>query len=151
MNCTDALKLIDLAVDGEATKEQRNVLAFHLNGCPSCRKAMTVTEAISRETGNLEEPSPPENLLEHVMARVESGNYDKSPLSKTAIPQITWKIAAAIPFVAAAVLILGNLNGSTQSPVIASSKTVKTESYNEDIYTPAPVVAYSRPSSVTTF
>ncbi len=62
MNCSRALKLISLVIDGEATEQQKRLLDFHLMGCDSCKKALLMLKDISIQTRDLPAPAPPENL-----------------------------------------------------------------------------------------
>ncbi len=66
MNCSKALRLINLVIDGEATDYQRRLLDFHLLGCSSCRKAMMMSRDISNIAGNLPAPTPPPDLEKNV-------------------------------------------------------------------------------------
>ncbi len=148
MKCEEALLLMDSILDGEADPEQEQLLRFHLNGCFSCRKAMLLNSSISSEVAALDEPIPPEGIYHAVMDRIASGDYDRSPLKGSSRSFPLWKAAAVIPFAAAALLLLHGGSGAESSrladqPVVTSEETVS--------YTPAPVMAYSRPSSVTTF
>lgn len=154
MKCNDALLLIDYSLDGESTPEQDQLLRFHLNGCPSCQRTMLLNRTLSEKVKELEEPMPPADLTEMVLARLASGNYDKSPIKpkKGNFAKLSaWRIAAVIPFAAALVFLLQNVSGE-QTPTYGST-TIETTSSEADItqYAPAPVVAYSRPSSVSTF
>lgn len=66
MNCSKALRIVSLVIDGEADKYQKRLLDFHLMGCDSCRKAMNLSRDISEITRNLPSPAPPANLEEDV-------------------------------------------------------------------------------------
>ncbi|HPF32764.1 MAG TPA: zf-HC2 domain-containing protein [Candidatus Sabulitectum sp.] len=147
MKCEDALLLMDLVIDGEAGPEDEQLLRFHINGCPSCRKAMLISQSISQAVDGLEEPQPPDDLLQAVTARLASGNYDRSPIRPKRFLPGPWKAAAVLPFAAAAILLFHG--GSSEDPgVLADGQPALEETVN---YTPAPVMAYSRPSSVTSF
>lgn len=148
MKCQDALLLMNSVLDNEADPEEEQLLRFHLNGCGSCRKAMLLNRSFSEEMAGLVEPDPPEDLLQAVTERIASGNYDRSPLKGSSTSFPLWKIAAVIPFAAAALFLFRGGSGGESSSfqeqqVIVSEETVS--------YAPAPVMAYSRPSSVTTF
>ncbi len=147
MKCSEALNLINAVLDHEATQEETDLLRFHLNGCESCTRAMEISSAISSGVETLQEPDPPEDLLELVRNRLADRNYDQTPLKRGIFHSPSWKIAAVIPFAAAALLLWG---GTGESP--SAGKPIASNSGTEIMrYTPAPVVAYSRPSSVTTF
>lgn len=147
MKCEDALVLIDLVIDGEAGPEDEQLLRFHINGCPSCRKAMLISQSISQAVDALEEPEPPDDLLQSVAARLASGNYDRSPIRPRRFLPGPWKAAAVLPFAAAAILLIHGGSGE-DAVVLAEGQPTLEETVN---YTPAPVMAYSRPSSVTSF
>lgn len=150
MKCEDALVLMNAVLDGEAGPDGDQILRFHLNGCPECRKAMLINRSISEGIKELQEPEPSADLLDSVLARLENGSYDNSPLGRRSSRFMGyWKIAAAIPFAAAALLLFhGGESGKDQPSLAEHPSMVSEETVN---YTPAPVMAYSRPSSVTTF
>ncbi len=150
MKCSEALILMDAVLDGESTPEEEQLLRFHVNGCSSCRKTILLNRSISDKVKDLEEPDPPSDLMEMVQAKLASGNYDKSPItdrSRFKLP--VWRIAAVIPFAAALVFFLQNITGGNTSSY--ESTSIETIQETATLYAPAPVVAYSRPSSVSTF
>ncbi len=152
MKCNEALLLMDSLLDGEATAREEQLLRFHVNGCPACRRAMMLNRSISENINNLEEPEPPADLMDMVFRRLASGNYDQSPVTNKKRSRLpVWRIAAVVPFAAALVLILQNF--AVEDPSNYGNRTVKTVTVQENTtqYAPAPVVAYSRPSSVSTF
>ncbi|MCD6588082.1 MAG: zf-HC2 domain-containing protein [Candidatus Fermentibacteraceae bacterium] len=152
MNCNEALVLIDAVIDGEATPEEEQLLQFHVNGCDSCRRALYLSRSISTHVKSLEEPVPAPRLLETVQMRLSSGSYDQSPLSdrkKTRLP--FWRIAAVIPFAAALVLFIHSIDHRNSTDFSGRSIEASVVKNTTIHYAPAPVVAYSRPSSVSTF
>ncbi len=153
MKCKEALLLMDSVLDGEASSEDEQLLRFHINGCPSCKKIMSFNESIAEQFKNLAEPEPPPNLMEMVHKRLSSGDYVQSPLkNRSRFNMPAWRrIAAVIPFAAALVLILHNFNGEDSSNYGNESFEAVHIEKAETRYTPAPIVAYSRPSSVSTF
>ncbi len=152
MNCNEALVLIDAVIDRETTPEEEQLLQFHVNGCESCRKALHLSRSISSHVKNLEEPVPDSSLLETVQVRLSSGNYDKSPLSAgKPARRPFWRIAAVIPFAAALVLFIHATDHRNSTDYTGRSIEAKTAGNTTIHYAPAPVVAYSRPSSVSTF
>ncbi|MCK5036734.1 MAG: zf-HC2 domain-containing protein [Candidatus Sabulitectum sp.] len=159
MKCKEALLLMDSVLDGEATPEDEQLLGFHINGCPSCRKIMSFNESITEQLKRIEEPEPPSDLMEMVRKRLYSGDYVQSPLenknkkkngSRFRISAWT-RFAAVIPFAAALVLILHNFNGEDSSSYGNGSFEAVHIEKAETRYAPVPIVAYSRPSSVSTF
>jgi predicted anti-sigma-YlaC factor YlaD len=152
MTCHEAALLMNTVLDGEASPDEDQLLQFHINGCSSCRRTMLLNKSLSLNVKCLDEPEPPCDIIEKVRARLNSGNYDKSPIEKQSRKLIpVWRIAALIPFAAALLLLIQNFTGDHISNYrdtdleAASSGEALTE------YTPVPVVAYSRPSSVSTF
>ncbi|MCK5840778.1 MAG: zf-HC2 domain-containing protein [Candidatus Sabulitectum sp.] len=159
MKCNEALLLMDSVLDGEATPEDEQLLRFHINGCPSCRKIMSFNESITEEMKKIEEPEPPSDLMEMVRKRLSAGDYVQSPLENknkkkngNRFKIIAWsRFAAVIPFAAALILILHNFNGEDSSNYGNGSFEAVHIEKTETRYTPVPIVAYSRPSSVSTF
>ncbi|MCD4708907.1 MAG: zf-HC2 domain-containing protein [Candidatus Sabulitectum sp.] len=152
MKCNEALFLMDTVLDDESTPEEEQLLRFHLNGCSACRKTMSFNRSISEKVKNLEEPDPPFNLMETVQARLASGNFDRSPIASRARFKLpVWRIAAIIPFAAALVFFLQNFTGEHTSSY--GNTGMETAAVQETVmqFAPAPIVAYSRPSSVSTF
>jgi predicted anti-sigma-YlaC factor YlaD len=149
MKCEDALLLMNSVLDGEAGEEEEQVLRFHLNGCPDCRQAMLISRSISNGIRELGEPEPPEDLLSRITSRLEKGDYDRSPLRVNTRSFGHWKIAAALPFAAAFLLLFWNGFSGTDRSALTDHPSVSAEETVN--YAPAPVMAYSRPSSVTTF
>ncbi len=151
MKCNEALLLMDSVLDGEATAEEEQLLRFHVNGCMECRKISLLNRSISEKVTNLEEPEVPSDLLDKIQLRLASGNYDHSPILEAKRFKFpAWRIAAVIPFAAALVFLLQNYSGENSN---SYGNSVNTASAGETVtqYAPAPVVAYSRPSSVSTF
>ena len=62
MNCSNALRIISLVIDGEAAEYQKRLLDFHLMGCSSCRKAMSMCRDISEIARKQPAPNPPPDL-----------------------------------------------------------------------------------------
>ncbi len=152
MKCKNALLLMDSVIDNQCTPEENQLFRFHINGCASCEKIYHYNKSISQQVKKIVEPEPSADLLESIQRRLASGNYDSSTLSpqkKFHLP--SWKIAAVIPFAAALVLILQNFTGPDESHLRGNSMETISIQKNDIQYAPAPVVAYSRPSSVSTF
>ena len=152
MKCTEAKILIDSVLDGEASFREEQVLRFHLNGCSDCRRILLMNKVISKSVKELHEPSPPEELMDMVKARLKTGNYDNSPLKqkKQFFNSNRWRIAAVIPFAATLFFIYQTMQNEHSTPTFAAS-SVETVSAPVIEYTPAPVIAYTRPSSISTF
>ncbi len=151
MKCNEALLLIDIVIDKEASPEEEQLLRFHVNGCTSCKRALLLSKSISEKVGALEEPEPPSDLMHSIQRRLSSGDYDMSPLRENKRFRLpVWRIAAVIPFAAALVFFLHNFSGEEASTYASSNETAIAQE-PATLYAPAPVVAYSRPSSVSTF
>ncbi|MCK5785400.1 MAG: zf-HC2 domain-containing protein [Candidatus Sabulitectum sp.] len=156
MKCNEALILMDLVIDSRATHEEEQLLRFHLNGCSSCRKTMQLNRSISKKIKELEEVDPPDDVMDKIQARLASGNYDRSPMGESGRFRFpVWRIAAVIPFAAALVFFLQNFTGENSTENVNSTAVLETAGTTIQetalVYAPAPVVAYSRPSSVSTF
>ncbi len=151
MKCNEALLLIDIVLDKEASPEEEQLLRFHVNGCTSCKEAFLLSKSISEKISGLEEPEPPSDLMDIIQRRLSTGDYDMSPLKEEKPFKLpVWRIAAVIPFAAALVFFLHNFSGEDTSNYGGSNETAIAQE-PAILYTPAPVVAYSRPSSVSTF
>ena len=156
MKCNEALVLMDLVIDSRATHEEEQLLRFHLNGCSSCRKTMQLNRSISEKIKKLEEADPPDDLMDKIQARLASGNFDLSPMGGTRRFKFpAWRIAAVIPFAAALVFFLQSFTGENTPENVNGTAALETAGTTIQetafVYAPAPVIAYSRPSSVSTF
>lgn len=145
MKCREALELISLSVDGELDRRRERILRFHLNGCPSCRKALAMSVAISRAVARLPEPSPSPDLESRVMTRLSYDDYDTSPLPNPGRLRAIRRAAVILPFAATLVLaarvLVPRLPSDTSPPVLQA----------EEDYVPVPASAYTRPVTLTTF
>ena len=152
MKCNEAKVLINSVLDGEASFKEEQILRFHLNGCSDCRKVMVMNKAISKNVKELHEPSPPDDLMDMVKARLKSGNYDSSPIQKKSnfFTSSRWKIAAVIPFAATLFVLYQAMQNEHSNPSYTASPIEAVSTPNVQ-YAPAPVVAYARPSSISTF
>lgn len=151
MKCNEALVLMDLVLDKEASPEEEQLLRFHVNGCTSCKRAFLLSKSISEKVRDLEEPEPPSDLIDIIHRRLSAGDYDMSPLKeKERFKLPVWRIAAVIPFAAALVFFLNSFSGEETSNYGDINETAIAQE-PATLYAPAPVIAYSRPSSVSTF
>jgi predicted anti-sigma-YlaC factor YlaD len=154
MNCSHALRLIDLVVDGVADEEQKRLLRFHLMGCPACRAALQMTMDLSALVGEVSQPEVPGDLLEKVRARLATDDFPPMRPSRSRLR----RFAVAIP-VAAAVLLflgigtLGGRSGGGTGPGIDVAKVDIGSGSNSGkvSYTTSPFISYSRPSTLTSF
>lgn len=156
MNCSRAQKLISLVIDGQATRQQKRLLDFHLMGCSECRRAMEMSRDISRIARTLQSPVPPEDLEESVRRMLDSGADRKHPLHRKRSAFLTIPAAAAILILAIVLLPLSSPEESmsnTSSPTLAvhGSKGVETRVPSKSGVRTAPLSAYSRQASLISF
>jgi predicted anti-sigma-YlaC factor YlaD len=154
MNCSHALRLIDLVVDGVASEEQKRLLRFHLMGCASCRTALQMTMDLSRMVGEVSQPRVPEDLLEKVRARLEADDFPPMAPVRSRFR----RFVVAIPVAAAILLVLG-IGAFGQRPASPAGASIggakmelsSTHSVDKVSYTTSPFISYSRPSTLTSF
>jgi len=151
MNCTHALKLIDLIVDGIANEKQRRLLRFHLMGCASCRAALKMTMSISELVRDISQPAPPEDLLDKVRARLDADDFPAVSPARSALK----KYAIVLPFAAAVLLFISiaplRRSGDVEDRGITSGKSPASYSLSKTNFSTSPFLSYSRPSTLTTF
>ena len=156
MNCSRALKLISLVIDGEATEQQKRLLDFHLMGCDSCKKALLMLKDISSQTRDLPAPIPPENLEEMVrdmISRTQNTNQSRFRFRR---------IFLAAPAVAALLILSITLIPVSNPPEsildIGMTNLIHFSSKNDQInmtsksrVRTAPLSVYSRQASLISF
>ncbi len=151
MNCTHALKLIDLIVDGIANEKQRRLLRFHLMGCASCRAALKMTMSISELVRDISQPAPPEDLLDKVRARLDADDFPAVSPTRSALK----KYAIVLPFAAAVLLFISiaplRRSGDIEDRGITSGKSQTSYSLSKTNFSTSPFLSYSRPSTLITF
>lgn len=108
MNCRRAQKYISLVIDGEASRQQKRLLDFHLMGCSSCRRAMDMSRDISRVTRILQAPSPPKDLEVQVRQMISAGSDRHMLASRRRSAILTIPAAAAILILAITLLPLSS-------------------------------------------
>ena len=151
MNCTHALRLIDLVVDGIANEKQKRLLRFHLMGCASCRAALKMTRSISDLVRDISQPTAPEDLLDKVRARLDSDDFPVvSPIGSA-----LKKYAVVLPFAAAVLLFISivPLRSSSTGEDGETTQGKPPVSYSQDKtnFSTSPFLSYSRPSTLITF
>ena len=156
MNCTNAFKIISLVIDGEASEYQKRLLEFHLLGCSSCRKAMSMCRDISEIAGKLPAPLPPADLENSIrkMLKTKADISHQEHRFRSAF--LAFPAVAALLIFALAVLPL-----STQPEPITETQGIAMpllESKNTDIrislksgIRTAPLSDYSRQASLISF
>ena len=156
MNCSRALKLISLVIDGEATEQQKRLLDFHLMGCDSCKKALLMSKDISSQTRDLPEPVPPENLEDMVREMINRTQDTSNSRFKFR------RIFLAAPAVAALLIISITLIPISNTPEtmldIGMTDMIHSISKNDQVHITsrsrirtAPLSVYSRQASLISF
>lgn len=156
MNCANAFKIISLVIDGEASEYQKRLLDFHLLGCSSCRKAMSMCRDISEIAGKLPAPVPPEDLENDIreMLKTKADISHQEHRFRSAF--LAFPAVAALLILALTVLPL-----STEPELITETQGIAMsvhESKNADIslsqksgIRTAPLSDYSRQASLISF
>ncbi len=156
MNCSNALRIISLVIDGESAEYQKRLLDFHLLGCSSCRKAMNISRDISEIARNLPSPTPPEDLENNIREMLQSSkdiSHSEHRFNSVflAIPAV----AALLIFTISILPLSGDQESITETDNIGMAVY---ESKNADIrlssksgIRPAPLSDYSRQVSLISF
>lgn len=155
MNCSKALFLIDLVLDGAATPEEEQMLHFHVAGCPSCRRALKMSRDLSSVFRSLSRPEVPVDLEARVRSRLAADSTGRP--ARRRIFRLS-RIAVALPFVAALLLVLGlTIGGGGSGDTLAAAAgsdakvaAVSGTTIKYSVTTPA-LAAYARPASLVTF
>lgn len=156
MNCSRALKLISLVIDGEATEQQKRLLDFHLMGCNSCKKALLMLKDISTQTRDLPAPVPPENLEDMVRGMISRTQNTYQSRFKFR------KIFLAAPAVAALLILSITLIPISDAPetildigmtdlIHLTSKSDQVHITSKSRIRTAPLSVYSRQASLISF
>lgn len=151
MNCSRAIGLISSVLDGEATREEQQMLHFHLAGCAQCRKAMAMSRDLQSVLRTISRPEPPRDLEEKIRQRLAS-----EPAGESRRPVRWHRLAIAIPFVAAVMIVIGIASGSGHQPAPAVRQAADkvifaAEGSLKYSVTTAPLAAYARPASLISF
>jgi anti-sigma factor RsiW len=152
MNCRRALELMDSVLDGSALREEAQMLHFHLSGCPSCKRAMQMNRDISTVCKQLPRPMPPADLEARVRARLAL-----MPAAEPSRPLIRYRIAIALPFVAALLIVIGLAvgarGGAGADQAVEAVRKVAFAAQGAAKYsiTTPPLAAYARPASLISF
>jgi len=152
MNCRDALRLMDSVMDGTAGPEQEQVLHFHLAGCQACKRAMQMNRDISRLCREMPRPEPPSDLESRIRARLAA-----LPAEVHAEHRRRNRVAIALPFVAALLIVLGLTLGSRPGTTAVDAAeavrkvAVAAQGAAKYTVTTPPLAAYARPASLISF
>jgi len=104
MNCRSASRLIDRVVDGVATDHERNLLRFHINGCPDCRRRLELTRDISKVMKTISSPLPPTDLESSVRRMLKTGaDLETAPVRSSG--RFGQRLLLGLPFAAAAAAV----------------------------------------------
>lgn len=156
MNCKQASRLIDLAVDGLATDEQLQQLEFHMMGCSRCRSSFQMTMDISRITRTLSSPPPPADLEDRIRQRLSAESSEAS----SGRAALYHRLAYGVPVAAALLLVFGlstiqpgPSNSEEYPPEIASNpiKEIRGGVIAKQEVAVAPFSSYRRNASPLTF
>ena len=108
MNCREALERLDEFMDGELPAALAAELESHLGSCPSCRsEADTLRSLISCAESLPRSMEPPTDLWPGIKARLKAERSDRSALPFPAFPAPRPRKCVALPYAAAAALVLG--------------------------------------------
>ena len=156
MNCSKALKIISLVIDGEAGISQRRLLDFHLLGCASCRKAMNMSRDISRISRNLPIPAVPANLETSIREILHTGSDIKRSEHRFRSAFLALPAAAALLIFAITILPLSSAQESvseTQNIGMSmfESKNTGVQLSSKPGVRTAPFSDYSRQASLISF
>ncbi len=156
MNCSNALRIISLVIDGESAEYQKRLLDFHLLGCSSCRKAMYISRDISEIARNLPSPTPPEDLENNIREMLQtskdiSHSEHRFNSAFLAIPAV-----AALLIFTLAILPLSVDSESITEPVSIGMSVYETKSDENRLLSKsgirtAPLSEYSRQASLISF
>lgn len=156
MNCSRALKLISLVIDGEATEQQRRLLDFHLMGCDSCKKALLMLKDISSQTRDLPTPIPPENLEEMVremISRTQNTNQSRFKFRRIflAAPAVAALLILSITLIPVSNPQESILDIGMTDLIHFSSKNDQINMTSKSRVRTAPLSVYSRQASLISF
>jgi len=156
MNCSKALKLISLVIDGEATERQARLLEFHLMGCRSCRRAMSISRDISKITRNLPTPVLPDDLEKNVGKMLRNGTDTESPVRRFPKTFLAIPAAAAVFILVIAILPVSHSPQSIPEPGNAAVsvyelKNTGMKHLSKSGIRIAPLSEYSRQTSMISF
>jgi predicted anti-sigma-YlaC factor YlaD len=151
MNCSRATGLMSSVLDGEATREEQQMLHFHLSGCARCRKAMAMSRDLQSVLRQISRPEPPQDLEAKIRRRLAA-----EPVEKIHRPVRWHRLAIAIPFVAAVMIVIGIAAGTGHQPAPAVRQAADkvifaAEGSLKYTVTTAPLAAYARPASLISF
>lgn len=102
MTCDEALRLIELLSDGEASASQREAVASHLAGCDSCRDHEVFLRDVDQAAAGGLPADPPRAYWEHFPSKVMARLDDEAPpagrtrgwLDRWFTPSV-WRFASA--------------------------------------------------------
>ncbi|NOQ21839.1 MAG: hypothetical protein GQ565_04200 [Candidatus Aegiribacteria sp.] len=156
MNCSNAVKIISLVIDGEAAEYQKRLLDFHLMGCGSCRKAMSMCRDISEIAGKLPAPPPSPDLEKNIREMLHSTADIRHSDHGFRSAFLALPAVAALLIFALAILPLSGDQESITEPsgiemAIHESKNADIRLSSKSGIRTAPFSEYSRQASLISF
>jgi len=156
MICSKAQMIISLVLDGEATRQQKRLLDFHLMGCSSCRRTMEMSMDISRIARDLPSPVPPDDLESRVRRMLSNGSDRNLTAGRKRSAMLTLPAAAAILILAITLLPLSTPGESLSDSTVAGmtsyqSKDIGMQPYSKSGIRTAPLSEYTRQASLISF
>ena len=156
MNCSNASKVISLVIDGEASEYQKRLLDFHLMGCSSCRKALSMSRDISEIAGQLPAPTPPADLEHNIREMLQTKVDIKHSEHRFRNAFLALPAVAALLIFALAILPLStNHESISENTTIAMAADVSKNTDTRLSFKPgirtAPLSDYSRQASLISF
>ena len=156
MNCSKALKLISLVIDGEATEQQNRLLDFHLMGCYSCKKALLMSKDISSQTRDLPSPTPPENLedmVREMISKTQNTHQSKQKFRRIflAAPAVAALLILSITLIPVSSTPEEFLDIGTTDLIQITSKSDQVHITSKSRIRTVPLSVYSRQASLISF
>lgn len=156
MNCSNALRIISLVIDGEASDYQKRLLDFHLMGCGSCRNSMNISRDISKIARNLPAPAPPSNLEKNIREMLQANSDIKHSEHRFHIAFLAVPAIAALLIFSFTILPLSSGHESITEPVnivmaVNGSKSSDIRISSKSGIRTAPLSEYSRQASLISF
>lgn len=156
MNCSRALRLISLVIDGEATEQQKRLLDFHLMGCDSCKKSLLMLKDISIQTRDLPAPVPPENLenmVREMISKTQNIHHYRFRFRRIflAAPAVAALLILSITLIPVSNAPENILDIGMTDPIHLTSKSDQFHMTVKSRIRTAPLSVYSRQASLISF
>ena len=156
MNCSNALRIISLVIDREASEYQKRLLDFHLMGCGSCRKAMNMSRDISEIARNLPAPTPPSDLEKNIREMLQANADIRHSEHRFHVAFLAVPAVAALLIFTITILPLSGDQNSINEPVSIGMAAYESKSGENRLSSKsgirtAPLSEYSRQASLISF